>query len=1406
MGNPVGLTPLKPLLLSLIWMIGLSTATLSAQQSGTTNDQIWNLAVQAYQSHQIETGHIHLNNLIDKNPGDLDLALKCLEKILQEAGAKNADRKRLNPHLKFIDDGWTEHTARRLCALEKIGAISANSKTLRDAFEVLVEHDIHRGRVPEALDLIDRFVKKQPHDPFWRIAQARIHRRFNSSKTRSLFDELKKEMDLNHPNTAVRERWIAFSEEMKGDKQELPTAIQPLPKGSPLLLMEPDDPDGEWQVVKGGSVAKVFSTIDRLAAKALVADRALIWRDKSGLTDPARVLDLHLLSHPKEDLAPLRKLQAGRYAQEDTTAEYDALALYRRYAWAPGAHQGLLAHANQMLWAGLAQSALRSFGDLLDHSADEKLRAAAQVGYWAALAQTADLTSVDEMLADVDPHGVYPWLGKPTKARVIYEQLFANRAKASPTAIPALKDLVPHVVRTPGVSAWSSELPGGLDLAVVGQNLLVSGRDMLAMYNARETKQTIWHHLQQHRIGEQTRAKDQPGYFRPEFDGRTLYTRWGFGAVPSGIAALDHVTGQPLWSKEGPEYDRQRRRVFHVPMGDPVLSDGLLYYLQWTALDNVDHSQHRQLGIVCYDPKRRETAWETTINNVGNITGLAAHFERTSAHSAIYGNRVTIHQGAIYSNSNCGIVARSDVRDGRTDWVYSYRPSERLGVLSLGSPPVVAGNMVICMPRDAGRIFALDRSTGRLVWENPFVQGEQLVGMLGKLVIVRGQSNVVAIDVDSGDIRWHRPIDGPMLGRAQLVESSVYVADQEHLLRLDANTGQALESRSWALVDERPRSFKIHSHDLYIVTDKPDDPGTPGLQAGPLNPSMPKTPAPLTLPLKRAWSLPRDNAKITLPPKDSELHGTAYVYSSGILECIDVSAQGGIRWRRFIDAHEPSIQFAGKTLLVIDYASVRTQGVRDRVLAFDATSGRTLWAQDVAFPIQDTIPCGSKQIFHDSQGRIAALDLATGRQVWERDIGICRQLKLSWKADRLQVFFVSLSFTPRHLLLDTENGMTITDITVEPPLATDGGNNAKPIDDGYYEVKVKPASARYVRIVAVSEVNGAGWASMAELEVIGADGKNLSRKQWKVHKASLFETKHIYGRPELVFDGDRKSWWHSPWIGGIIPHPHEFQIDLGEEQPVTGIRVLPAVLVNNNGMIRDYELYFSKDGQNWGTPASKGILVNRMHANAAHFAGNAIYFEHNDRWTKTSRILRYSMDGKPAELVRENARIVFLHEQYYGVATRKDKEEVLFVHRRDDAAYQFELGFTKDIDASLIEITGDRLVMPRRNLLVADLAKKSILIDPSDKKQKHNQIGLVMRAGTDNLLTIVSANQKEHAIFLSDLRTGKQTEFPLANQYKPFHDPRHRSRQQSIQRFDEVLLLNDNSAITAWITRGDSKD
>jgi hypothetical protein len=91
----------------------------------------------------------------------------------------------------------------------------------------------------------------------------------------------------------------------------------------------------------------------------------------------------------------------------------------------------------------------------------------------------------------------------------------------------------------------------------------------------------------------------------------------------------------------------------------------------------------------------------------------------------------------------------------------------------------------------------------------------------------------------------------------------------------------------------------------------------------------------------------------------------------------------------------------------------------------------------------------------------------------------------------------------------------------------------------------------------------------------------------KAIAASSFEA----GEGEIRFavDGDESTFWHSRWSGEPAQPPHFLTVDLEREVNVAAVNYV-ARSDSENGHVRDYEIYLSKDGQNWGEAATKGRI------------------------------------------------------------------------------------------------------------------------------------------------------------------------------------------------------------------------
>lgn len=129
-------------------------------------------------------------------------------------------------------------------------------------------------------------------------------------------------------------------------------------------------------------------------------------------------------------------------------------------------------------------------------------------------------------------------------------------------------------------------------------------------------------------------------------------------------------------------------------------------------------------------------------------------------------------------------------------------------------------------------------------------------------------------------------------------------------------------------------------------------------------------------------------------------------------------------------------------------------------------------------------------------------------------------------------------------------------------------------------------SGRYIRLKALSEVNGGAWASAAEFRITGLD-----QSTWSLVYTDSEETSGEDGAAANTFDNNESTIWHTVWSAGTDPYPHEIQIDLGDVYHFNEFSYLPRQN-GINGTIADYEFFVSNDPNEWSTAAASGTWEN----------------------------------------------------------------------------------------------------------------------------------------------------------------------------------------------------------------------
>lgn len=133
--------------------------------------------------------------------------------------------------------------------------------------------------------------------------------------------------------------------------------------------------------------------------------------------------------------------------------------------------------------------------------------------------------------------------------------------------------------------------------------------------------------------------------------------------------------------------------------------------------------------------------------------------------------------------------------------------------------------------------------------------------------------------------------------------------------------------------------------------------------------------------------------------------------------------------------------------------------------------------------------------------------------------------------------------------------------------------------NGWKEINFNtPSYGKYFCIEAISGYDGANMTAIAELDVLGADGKPIPREHWKIVYADSEETHSGNHTADKIFDLQESTFWQTT---SNTHYPHQVVIDLGKEYRITGFRMLPRAEANAPGLVKKYNVYIKKNDFNY---------------------------------------------------------------------------------------------------------------------------------------------------------------------------------------------------------------------------------
>ena len=220
-----------------------------------------------------------------------------------------------------------------------------------------------------------------------------------------------------------------------------------------------------------------------------------------------------------------------------------------------------------------------------------------------------------------------------------------------------------------------------------------------------------------------------------------------------------------------------------------------------------------ELHVACFDLSSQELQWRTLV--------CAAQSLGRGQVNEVTHTLLTMDDDTIYVNTNQGIVAALQRDDGRLRWASRY---PRVGGESANfyqpawhmqrdlNPCLLHQSVLYTAPTDCEQIFALDATTGQLIWQTQFPAGTldavHLLGVAGNQLIAAGK-RLWWIDRRTGELSSavaenpfprHARADVVGVGRGALAGNAILWpvrGEEDGVFVVDQQTGRLLSQPIW---------------------------------------------------------------------------------------------------------------------------------------------------------------------------------------------------------------------------------------------------------------------------------------------------------------------------------------------------------------------------------------------------------------------------------------------------------------------------------------------------------------------------------------------------------------------------------------------------------------------------------
>jgi outer membrane protein assembly factor BamB len=347
-------------------------------------------------------------------------------------------------------------------------------------------------------------------------------------------------------------------------------------------------------------------------------------------------------------------------------------------------------------------------------------------------------------------------------------------------------------------------------LSVVVPAVTVDGSTLFANYLGHafavdlKTGKMLWrsapfHHLDLSAMQDQVRAID-PSRFAVVASGEYVWTL-GRDLKEQNFFAPFRLTcrraggGEVVWQSTDLADYAQVDLV-----GPPLLAGGKLFIAGKTLANQQQQGQPQQF-VLAVQPHDGKVLWKTEVGSFrqGNQFYYYMYSRDQSPQP-----RLVYRAGAVYIDTQVGVLARLDADSGALDWGFGYRTDNVQGQsrffffgyyqqpepATAGSTPLQSGEAFLIKGMQSDRLYAVEPNRMKVLWERPIAKASRLLAADDRSLYLGGPE-ISAMDLQSRKLLWSTRLpNGSAEGQVLARPDGLWQLTPRGVFEIDPKSGE----------------------------------------------------------------------------------------------------------------------------------------------------------------------------------------------------------------------------------------------------------------------------------------------------------------------------------------------------------------------------------------------------------------------------------------------------------------------------------------------------------------------------------------------------------------------------------------------------------------------------------------